>query len=153
MATVSDGAANKCNEGTAKADPIIVCGRVNFHNTTGKDGFDTAAVNGGMNVAEETVAFGVAVVASWGSSSSSEEGIRSMEDVRLDDDDGVAAVMERIKGDVTPLHRYFVTHTGGSFWLASDKGRGAKSDSGGTPLVCVNPCTCGSPHKSVKPVN
>jgi hypothetical protein len=28
-----DGAANICNAGIANADPIIVCGRLNLHNT------------------------------------------------------------------------------------------------------------------------
>ena len=27
-----------CSAGIAKADPIMVCGRVNFHKTTGNDG-------------------------------------------------------------------------------------------------------------------
>lgn len=29
-----------CRAGIAKAEPMMVCGRVNRHNTTGKDGFD-----------------------------------------------------------------------------------------------------------------
>jgi hypothetical protein len=31
------GAANICNAGTANADPIIVCGRLNLHNTENDD--------------------------------------------------------------------------------------------------------------------
>lgn len=34
------GAASMCRAGIAKAEPMMVCGRVNRHNTTGKDGFD-----------------------------------------------------------------------------------------------------------------
>ena len=36
-ASAYEGAANMCSDGIARADPMIVCGRVNLHKTDKRD--------------------------------------------------------------------------------------------------------------------
>jgi len=43
-AALSDGAAKMCSAGIANAEPIMVCGRVNFQRTMGKEGVFTISV-------------------------------------------------------------------------------------------------------------